>query len=81
MATRPSLTILAFTNHVSFFNLMNKLNLISLLGTDSHSEEQHWFSLHLYSFRKTSPNCRVRPKKEASPGWTRFIYLTKFNEY
>lgn len=35
--THPSLTNLAFTNHISFLDLMKKLNLISFWRTNSHS--------------------------------------------
>lgn len=74
MATHPSMTILAFTNHISFFNLVNKLNLISFLGIDSHSEEHPWFSRHLYSFMKISPNCREGAQK-GSLTWRDSVHL------
>lgn len=81
MAAHPALATLALASHVSFFNLVSKLSPISFLGTDGHSDEHHGFSLHLSSFTTVSPDCRLRPKKEAEPGGTRFIHSTKFIEY
>ena len=53
-ATHPSLTNFPFTTHISFLSPKNRLRLIPFGETNSHSQEHHWFSRHLYSFVKIS---------------------------